>query len=158
MLKKNHGFSLIEILIASAVLGSVLVGLSLLMGLVTRSDAQARNRVIAGDLAQSGSDYFRQQRKIIGFGRLWEALSADEVYCINEINQSFLDENELIRARYKAVCDNDIEAEGTATKFMRVAEVNELTDDLISIIITVSWQTDAEKETEVSTTLLLRSQ
>jgi prepilin-type N-terminal cleavage/methylation domain-containing protein len=160
MSKKIHGFSLIEILIASAVLGSVLVGLSLLMGLVIRSDTQARSRVIAGDLAQSGSDFLRQERNIVGFGRFYQALEdAGSVYCLEDISESFLDDNGAVKSQFDGACDDDfsIEVQGASTKFKREAEVTKLEDDTITFSIEVSWITDADKEADVTTTLQLRS-
>lgn len=157
MSKKTHGFSLIEILIASAVLSSVLVGLSLLMGLVIRSDTQARSRVIAGDLAQSGSDFLRQERNTVGFGRFYQALTTDEVYCLEDIGESFLDSTGDVKSVFDSACDDYlIEVEGSSTKFKREATVEAINDDSIIFVIEVSWETDTEEVTDVSTTLQLR--
>lgn len=61
-MNKQTGFSLIEILISSAILVTVLVGLAGLLSYVIRSDTQAASRVVAADLAQQGIDFFRQER------------------------------------------------------------------------------------------------
>ena len=151
----NHGFNLIEILIASSILASVLVGLALLMGSIIRSNSQANNRVMAGDLTQSGSDFFRQERKVLGFGRLKQELSSSS-YCLNNTSQSLLDENELLRTQFNINnCDYAIEIDGTPTKFKRVAEIS-LSDDLIEILIITSWIADNNQVSEVSSALQLR--
>lgn len=154
---KNKGFSLIEILIASAILGSVLVALTLLMGTVIRSDSQARNRVMAGDLAQSGADFLRQERNVFGFGRFQLALEEGEIYCLADISQSFLDDEGNVRAGYVSACDDyTVEVDGTAAKFKREAEVQTLSADQITFLVTTSWLTDVNNTAEVATTLQLR--
>lgn len=156
MSKFNQGFSLIEILVATTILATTLVGLSLLMGMTIRSDTQARDRVIAGDLAQSGSDYLRQQRNIEGFGRLRMALSNNEVYCLETLATNFLDDQGVVNSIFKAVCDFTLEAEGTGTKFKRQAEAKQVSEELIEFEITVSWKADANRDAEVITTLQFR--
>lgn len=156
MLKKNKGFTLIEILVAAAILGSVLVTLSLLMGMTIRSSTEAKNRVIAGDLAQSGSDFFRQERNAVGFGNLEKAMQ-EITYCLNEINKSFLDDQGNVNSDFSIDnCGFGIEISGTSTQFKREAVVKQAADDLIKLEIRVTWQRDADEEAEISSSLQLR--
>jgi len=143
--QKKSGFSLIEVLLATAVLSTVLIGLAMLLSYTIQSDTQARTKVTATDLAQAGSDFFRQERSKLGFNRLYLLLSeAENAICLNEISQSLEDHIEP-----EANCYYDIEVEGIAVGFQRTASMS-LSEDLIDIEIEVSWLLDQNEPTRVS--------
>jgi hypothetical protein len=144
--QKKTGFSLIEVLLATAVLSTVLIGLAMLLSYTIQSDTQARTKVTATDLAQAGSDFFRQERSKLGFNRLYLLLSeADSTICLNEISQSLEDHIEP-----GVNCYYGIEVEGIAVGFQRTASMNNLSEDLIDIEIEVSWLLDQDEPTRVS--------
>lgn len=144
--QKKLGFSLIEVIIATAVLSLVLTGLAMLLGYTIRSDSQARNRVTATDLAQAGNDFFRQERSHLGFNRLYLLLSGtDSTICLNDINQSLQD-----YIGPGTNCGYDIQVEGIAVGFRRVASMSNLSEDLIDIEIEVSWLLDQAEPAQVS--------
>lgn len=152
-MNKQTGFSLIEILISSAILVTVLVGLAGLLSYVIRSDTQAASRVVAADLAQQGIDFFRQERSFLGYQRLKNHLSSGMI-CINELNYSAAIDTPF--AIVAGPCSTyAITSDRVSTLFKREAEI--VVADEIRITVTVTWITDAGNETNASSTTILQS-
>ncbi len=160
------GFGLLEILIASAVLAVVLVGLIGLFSMTIKSDAQARNRLVASELAQEGLDFIRQERQTLGWLVLKQALEnnnprVNSLYCLSDLTQfsSSLDDNVYDIFTAGADCSYSLEQTGANATFKRVGKVVSLNDDQMELQVRVSWQADRSvstpSETEVVMTLVL---
>ncbi len=149
-LTSGSGFSLIEAIIATAVLASVLVGLASLLTFTSRSTTQARNRVIAGELAQEGIDFLRQERNILHFNGLQQILSDGDSFCLDDtssFSQSVSD-NVFDDFDDADACDYEIDM-GTDVLFKRTAEVVDQDADLIIIEVVVFWMAEGVRETSV---------
>ncbi len=155
--KKKHdlGFSLLEVLVSTAVLAMVLVGLAMLLSYTVKSSDQARVRTFAADLAQSRIDIFRHQRSIFGWSGLSQALETRK-YCINNISESTTEINfELLpnedSCTFQPVSD-DIPA-----LFRQVVDVAVDTGaGEIKIETIISWQNDQGNIVDARSSFVLR--
>jgi prepilin-type N-terminal cleavage/methylation domain-containing protein len=155
---RHSGFSLIEIIIATAVLASVLVGLAGLLTYTSRSSTQAKNRVIAGELVQEGADFFRQERNILGWQGLSLVVTDGASYCLSDTSQFSVsvEDNIFTDLGDEASCtayDIDVSSD---VDFKRVARIIEMTADSITVEIEVFWLADGVNEAQVSTQLYLK--
>lgn len=154
---KSSGFSLIEILISVTVLSSTLIALTMLLSYVIKSGQQADSRVIATELAQEGLDFFRQERFILGWNGLSQALTQDD-YCLNDIDEFSTDDGDNVfdNRDDAASCNYEQLSSSLATKFKRTAVIEKDGEsNTITVVVEVFWQNDQGNDASVQARIFL---
>jgi len=154
-MKKQKGFTLIEILVSGVVLALVMVGLATLMTYTMKSDSQARVRSYSTELAQSRIDFFRQERSILGWAGLSSVLET-RTYCLNGVNSfsTSVDNNVFSGLPNGDNCPFVAVSGDIPAQIKQVASVEVGTNE-INIEITVSWLNDSNEEVSVSSVFKL---
>jgi len=67
-LRAKHGFTLIEVLVAVVIVGTVLTAIATTLSANVKNAAQARYRVRATVLAQEGLEFLTRERQLEGWG------------------------------------------------------------------------------------------
>lgn len=150
---KTQGFSLIEIVISSAILVSVLVGLAALMGYIIRSNTQAETRTVATDLAQEGIDFFRYERQFLGYERLKNHLSNGTI-CLNDSELAHSDEIDTPFTIQTDCSEYILTTDRVSATFKREAEIT--VDENIEVVVRVYWLNDQGDEAQVDSTVVLQ--
>lgn len=142
---KQKGSSLIEVLIATFVVGVVVTAIASGMSYSVRNTAESRYREAATKLAQDVHDSFRRERNRVGWTQLANTLStvADN-YCFMVIPDQFSAEQ---LAAMQGICgDADTTTvTGLSVGFLRDVTVN-VTGSVITVNVTVSWQSDENRD------------
>ena len=137
-MKILRGTSIIEILIATAMIGLVILSA---MSLINRSQSQntyARNLSEATKYATQAADWVRQQRDILG----WTTLASKDVgpYCLTNLPTDF---NSLPTP---GACDS---SDYLANIFFRQITLDTSTPNVLKVTITVSWSEQVPRETSI---------
>ncbi len=148
--RNKSGFTLLEVLVSGAVLSVVLLALVMLLSYNIKSDDQARNRVVASELTQEGTDFFRQARNVLGFSGLTDTLS-DGTYCLQTLPNMTAVPLENYLSSSPSSCEG-YNLNWERTDYKREALVVKLQDQ-IDITVTVSW---LSSNGEVSTSSQMR--
>ncbi len=125
----HSGQTMIEILIATAVVALVMTALMLGMTLSIKNTSQARYKTIATQLAQQGMEVFRRERAINGF-EVFASKLPSQVYCLNQDLPQNLDE-------FSGGTCQEIPSKGIT--FIREAAVTR-PGDALRVVVTVSWE------------------
>lgn len=140
-MKDQRGQSVLEILIATAFVAVVLVGLLVLGTNSLKSTSYSRNLNQASDYANQGVDWLRNMRQTLGWNVLKDIFDEDTpgtslTYCLNTLPDS---ESEL-RAFVSASCVPETYI--SATTFWREATIDleSIGQGVIAITITTFWQ------------------
>jgi Tfp pilus assembly protein PilV len=82
--QRQLGQTIVEVLIATAVVGTVLTAVAGALTFSVKNTAQARYRALAASQAQDAVEVFRRERALLG----WESFQAEinpGVYCYNTL-------------------------------------------------------------------------
>lgn len=134
MKKKQTGSSLIEILIATGVVGLVMTAVAAGLVLSVKNSSISKYKVIATTRAQEAMEVFRRERTLLGWTQFKEVLSdnVEGTYCINTLASG--------SAQFKSMATGECE-EGdliAGTSFTREALVN-ASEDEVRVEIVVKW-------------------
>lgn len=158
MVNKNkhyleRGFSLLEILISVAILGTILTGLIAVLTYSIKSNNQAQIRTAARDQAQEGIDYFRAERAVLGYNGLRSVLqtswssSTSATYCLDslpDVSTSVANNNFTNNSLTAGSCANySIDISGISADLKRTAVIDWSDSDYINIVVTVEWENDS---------------
>lgn len=127
--RNNAGQTIIEIIIATAVVAIVMTALMMGLTYSIKNSSQARYKSLANQLAEEGMEFFRQQRALIGWEEFNATLAAND-YCVEE------DVPETLSGLSTASECEGITSVGTS--FERRALVTK-PGDKVRVELTVSW-------------------
>lgn len=132
MKNKQLGAGMIEILIATGVVGLVMTAVASGFVLSVKNSAIGKYKILASTRAQEAMEVFRREKVLLGWSQFYETLSAS-TYCLNELASD--------SAQFKSMtaesCDGDNFIAGTS--FTREALVEVISPEEIRVEIVVEW-------------------
>jgi Tfp pilus assembly protein PilV len=138
---RNSGQSIIEVIIATLIVGMVLTAIAAGLTLSIKNTAQTQLRELSTNFAQEGLEVFRRERNMLGWTAFLEALG-NETYCLN----TFPKDSAAFTSMPTGECSSGTAIAGTT--FTRNATVSILSADSIQVQVTVEWQ-EADKTNSV---------
>jgi type II secretory pathway pseudopilin PulG len=141
VVKSSSGQSIIEVIIATLIVGVVLTAIASGLTLSIKNTAQTQLRELSTNFAQEGLEVFRRERSMLGWTSFAEALDNND-YCLNTLPQD--------SAEFATMPTGECST-GTAiagTTLTRNATVTVLSADSIQVHVTVEWQ-EAERTNTV---------
>lgn len=140
--KQQRGQSIIEILIATLIVGLVLTAVASGLTLSIKNTSETRQRELANNFAQEGMEVFRKQRETAGWARFRDTLESN-TYCLNSIPINF----EEFTTMPLGECESGTAVAGTTLTRNAVVQVQ--STEHIEVEVIVSWQ-EAQRENQVS--------
>jgi len=136
------GQSIIEVLIATLVVGLVLTAIASSLTFSIKNTAQTKQRELASNYAQEGLEVFRRERNLQGWTSFTEALNTN-TFCLNELPA----DSQAFRDLPAGECEGGTVIAGST--LTRTAYVRVIDADTIEITIGVAWD-DSNQMREVS--------
>jgi prepilin-type N-terminal cleavage/methylation domain-containing protein len=137
---KQQGQTLIEVLIATVVVGTVLTAVAAGLSMSIKNTAQSKMRSLATGYAQQAIEIFQRERNFLGWDTFLSALSSD-VYCLNDLPADSV----AFKSLTAGACASG-DTIGT-TSFQREVNVTVGANSL-TVVSTVTWY-DADKQKQV---------
>lgn len=141
------GQSIVEVLVATAVVAVVMTAIAAAMTVSVKNTAQAKYRSLGTQLAQENLEVFRRERDRLGWETFYEVLDDDGsigTYCFSQTlpttAQNFVD------LTATASCENGFALVGTT--FTRSVQYQLDSTDQVTLRSTVTWL-DADNVREV---------
>ncbi len=162
---RQSGFSLVEILVAAVILGTVLTGLMTILSYSIKSNNQAQIRTVARDRTQDGIDFIRSQKEVLryaGMRQILEGMAAGDSsidFCLesDDTNASSTDiNNHIFDDLSEPPSCSTIEA-NTGTEMTRVVTFDLSVPDEIGVEVSVSWPNSADETVRVVSNTVLKS-
>jgi len=150
----SEGSSLIEILIATVVVGLVVTAIAVGMSHSVRNTAQSRYREVATKLAQDAQESFRRERNRLGWSQ-FVAVFDNPVYCFDQIPDVFMEET---LANVAGACGTGQTVsvnESNVAFYREVRVVINDADGTAEVTVDMSWEDD-NLEQSLSTEQVLR--
>lgn len=129
---KKTGSSMIEILIATGVVGLVMTAVASSLVLSVKNSSVSKYKVLASTRAQEAMEVFRREKVLLGWGQYYDVLSSG-TYCLN----SLASDSAQFKNMSVAACNEDQKIAGTS--FVREALVDIISDEEIRVEIVVNW-------------------
>lgn len=130
--KKQSGSGMIEILIATGVVGLVMTAIASSLVLSIKNSAISKYKVLSTSRAQEAMEVFRREKVLLGWAQFYESLAAN-TYCVNLLAS----DSAQFQAMTTGACGDGSFIVGTS--FIREALVNITSADEIRVEITVEW-------------------
>lgn len=124
------GQSVIEVLVATAVVAVVMTGIAVGLTLSVRNTSEAKQRAYASVQAQQVMEVFRRERVQYGWGTFYDTLSSGD-YCFNTLPSSLSG-----FAALSGECVGGVSAQGTEFKHDVSVTVGV---NSVMVEVTVSW-------------------
>jgi len=140
-LGRRQGAGMIEILIATGVVGLVMTAVVAGFVLSVKSTIIGKNKVLASTRAQEAMEVFRREKVLLGWAQFSDSIVGD-TYCVNTLPSN----STTFQTMETGVCDE--EGVIADTIFSREALVDILADR-IRVEIVVDWQ-DGDRDESVS--------
>ncbi len=140
-LTKQQGATLIEILMATMIVGTVLTAVAATLLYSLKANLQSKYRSLAAQKAQEAIDFFRRERTVLGWSIFYQVVDAD-TYCLPSIpsppSRSLTDH--VFAGLTKGGCsDYNLSFPNEEINFKREAIVSLDDPNTITIEVTVSW-------------------
>lgn len=126
------GSSMIEILIATGVVGLVMTAVAAGLVLSVKNTSISKFKVLATTRAQEAMEVFRREKVILGWGQFYDVL-ATGTYCLNSLPA----DSTAFKALSTGACASGAKIAGT--EFLREGLVNFVNSQEIRVEIVVSW-------------------
>ncbi|NCN87589.1 MAG: type II secretion system protein [Candidatus Pacebacteria bacterium] len=130
--KSQTGSGMIEILIATGVVGLVMTAVASGFVLSVKNSAISKYRVLSATRAQEAMEVFRREKVILGWSQFYETLTAS-TYCLDTLASNSAQFKEMV----VGACDDDSVIAGTS--FTREALVDITSPTEIRVEILVEW-------------------
>lgn len=131
--KAQRGSGMIEILIATAVVGLVMTAVAAGLILSIKNSAVSKNKIFASTRAQEAMEVFRRERVLLGWSQFQDAANTD-TYCLNDLPA----DSAAFIAMPGGTCTGVLQT--LNGDFIREAVVNVVSADQVNVEIIVSWQ------------------
>ena len=143
--RKQKGQSLIELILVTVVVASVLTALAASMSMSAKNTNENKKLSIATSLVQEALEVFHRERYALGWDT-FETTLVNGVYCFNTIPQN---SEEFANITFGECGISDFMVD---TNYQREVEVIILSGE-VEVIATVSWMADGdEKQVQASQT------
>lgn len=130
----QKGSSLIEVLIAIAVVGLVLTGVIAALTFSVKSTSESKYRSLATAKAQEAIELFRRERSRLGWNVFYTTVAAS-FYCLDEIPSA---EAGIVTKAGACGDEYTLVVPGTGLAFKREVEIVKNADSIV-VKATVSW-------------------
>jgi type II secretory pathway pseudopilin PulG len=131
--KKTAGQSIIEVLIATGVVGAILTAIAATLTYSVKNSAENKYRSVATAKAQEVIEVYRRERHFQGWETFVDAIGGGGVYCLNTVPSN--------SEEFNTLTPDDGCVDGVAeagTEFTREAIVTP-TANTVKIVAEVSW-------------------
>jgi len=126
------GSSMIEILIATGVVGLVMTAVASSLVLSVKNSSVSKYKVLATTRAQEAMEVFRREKVLLGWSQYYDVLGSG-TYCLN----SLASDSAQFKNMSLGACEDDQKIAGTS--FIREALVNIISTEEIRVEIVVNW-------------------
>lgn len=147
-LAKTAGQTIVEVLVAVAVLGLVLTAVAAMLTLTVKNAAESRSKALATQRAQEAVEVYRRERKVLGWTEFL-ANVGDGTFCLNILPTN----SDEFKALANGECTEGVPEAGT--EFIREVTVSQPAAGVVKIEATVGW-TDGNKSRSVVVTQQLQ--
>ncbi len=132
-LRFSPGQTIVEVLIAVAVMALVLTAVAAVLSMSVKNSAETRFKAVATQKAQQAVEVYRRERKVLGWTN-FIANVGNGTYCLNELPTN----SDEFKALANGACGEGIAEAGT--EFTREALVSQPAANVVRVVVTVSWQ------------------
>lgn len=138
---KSNGFSLLEVIIAIAIITIALVGILSLTNLSLKASSTAKMRLIASGLAQEGVEIVRSIRRINEDESNWTNWHINIVDNDYQVQYDSIDLTDLYTGDYLQINADGLYQydNGTETLFKRKITLNKISPNQLKVEVEVSW-------------------
>ncbi|MBD3250190.1 MAG: hypothetical protein GF381_01285 [Candidatus Pacebacteria bacterium] len=168
---KSVGFSLVEVVVATGIVGSILVAIATALAYTMKLDIQSQYRSLATAKAQEAGDFFRRERTVLGWDDFTAILTDDEIYCIDFIpeepstsvedhlfdfsGQGQEEEGEGEEGEFDSDgvypapvegCGYRLSVTNPTINYKRQALVEKLSDSVIELTVAVYWDNEKSED------------
>jgi type II secretory pathway pseudopilin PulG len=161
----SKGSSIIELLIATVVVGTIMTAMAVGMTTSIKNSAEVRYRGLAGGLAQDTIEFFRQQREQMFWNDFYGLFPGNSVttYCFNihPVTPFSTPEEGASRIAEKiGVCNSTDILVSAQNTFQRevVVTTPSSSSGPIKFDVTVSWNIGGPDEREITVTQIFKDQ
>lgn len=140
----SSGQSIIEVLIATLVVGVVMTAVAASLTASIRNTAESKLRAQAQDSAQEAMEVFRSQRGLLGWATFQDVLASTDQFCLNDLPVTSDEFKAAVISR--STCSGGTRE--TGEQFRRMAYVTIVDSSTTRVIIEVKWF-DADRERKV---------
>lgn len=140
--KNSSGQSLVEVLIITVLVASILTAIASVVTRSLHSTAENRQKNTATNFSQEAMEMFRRNRQILGWASFQSELSSG-TYCLNTLPA---DATEFAALTPDPCGEGEVVA---GTEFSREAEVTSDSAEVV-IRVTVSWNPSSPREVSIS--------
>lgn len=137
LVSSQAGQSMIEVIIVSVVVGTVLTALAASLTMSASNSSQNKKRSLATTYAQEGLELFRHQRSQLGWSRFVQGLINGQTYCLNTLPSD-------LEGLSADSCASGETIEDTGLS--REAEVAITGSTQVEVVVTVFWFDDEEEK------------
>jgi len=130
--KFQAGSTMIEILIATAVVGMVMTAVASSLVLSIKNSSISKYKVLAATRAQEAMEVFRREKILLGWSSFYETLDT-ATYCLNTLASNSAE----FRILGVGSCNEDAKIAGTS--FIREALVDIQNPEEIRVEMVVRW-------------------
>jgi type II secretory pathway pseudopilin PulG len=129
----QNGVGMIEILIATGVVGLVMTAVVSGLVLSIKNSSISKYKILASTRAQEAMEVFRREKVLLGWSQFYETVGAS-TYCLDSLASG----SAQFKLMSAGACDDDSFI--TGTPFIREALVDITSPQEIRVEIVVEWQ------------------
>lgn len=148
ILNSQRGQTIIELLIATLVVGTVVTGVAVALSYNIQRNAEVRFREAATNMSQETLEVLRREREKTSWGNFHNQFSSGQTYCVNQSLSSL----EAMTTNNLGECGSDQTYPHAKTEYQRELEVTKADQDTIEFTVTISWHAGTADEISISTT------
>lgn len=153
--KTQRGSGIIELLIATMVVGVVVVAAAIVLTRSVKNTSETRYREVASIVAQDAIELFKREREIKGWNNFASLFPGSSVYCLNSLPQEI---DSGVLSEYFGQCEDDSTFTLSKTTFQREVRVTR-TDggESLAIDVSVRWNIGGSDERSLSISQILKN-
>lgn len=146
----QRGATLVEVIIATGVVGLVMTSAVAAMSVSLTSAVLAKSKSTATKYTQEGIEYFRTQRNLMGWESFVKQIQNSAFYCLATLPYTSTGGLESVPQRH---CNSDefVDSQGRFQREAEVAHTQSNGEDIITITVTVTWQQSGRPVTSNAT-------
>lgn len=152
----ESGSTLIEIVVATAIVGSILTAIALSLTYTIKLNLQSQARALALKKAQETIDLFRRERTVLGWNNFVQVLDHNQTYCVDFIptaasedtmDHIFDDDEDGVSLAGAGSCAYNVVTDEVPIDFKREAYVEfdpapPASPQTITLEVVASWDND----------------
>lgn len=150
-IKNQRGSSIIELLIATMIVGSLVTAMAVGMTYTIKNSSEVRYRDASSVLAQDGIEYFRKERDVRGWDVFFNKIENGKTMCINTFPSA------ITSATFGA-CGSNSTFTVSNIAYKREAKFTKNTSNgSVKIEVTVTWNVGGSDQHHTTVTQVLKN-